>query len=66
MKIEILRKWGRLSVGLVCNVPSHAGNIMINRGYAKEVKEGAKAAKPQLRRRRRKKDDAAPAEAAEG
>lgn len=68
MKIKVLRKWGRLNRGLVCQVPSHTGNIMINRGFAEEVKktpDEAKAVKPQLRRRRRKKDPA-PAEAAEG
>lgn len=57
MRIEVLRKWGRLSAGLVCEIPSHTGNIMINRGYAREVKADKKAERPRLRRRRRKKSE---------
>lgn len=55
MKIKVKKKWGRLSVGLVCEVPSHTAMIMISRGYAERVVGGNKTAKPQLERLRKKR-----------
>lgn len=71
MKIRVRKKWGRLSVGLVCEVPSHTANIMIDRGYAELVQTGDKTEKPQLTRHRKKRkkkadDNAVEAKVSEG